>query len=614
MITRAKRLARGLPHRRYEALKQCADRVAAFCGLVLLTPLLPLAAVIIKLDSPGPVLFRQRRIGRDGVPFTLYKLRTLRADSDPYVAKREPDARATRVGAFLRRLGWDELPQLAAVLTGHMSLVGPRPEMPFIVETYTPGERRRLAIKPGITGYWQVAAPKTQSMRASLAYDRFYLRHRSARLDAWILARTLAIAIGRPPAPRRRVVRHGPARDRIAVAEILEATAGGTLTHLDLLLGRIDRAKIDVSLVCSTTRGHAIDGKIEGYRQRGIAVHVIDMVRRIDPIRDLASVARLYVHLRRHPVDIVHTHSSKAGFVGRLAARLARVPVVIHTAHGFAFQDDRHPWVRPLYVAIERLAGRWTTVLLCVSRDERGLALAHGLVDPARAEVIYNSIDATAADACLEPDAALRARLGLEAATHLVGTVANLRPEKGLDDFIHAAGLVRDRRDDVSFLIVGSGSLAPRLEEQIARLGLTGRVVITHAEGAIWPYLSIMDVFVSTSLREGLPYAILEAMAMRRAIVATDVTGSRELIEDGATGRLVPPRDPARVADAVLGLLASADARTAFGAAARRRVEERHDIARAIPALESLYASALRRTRVRKPVPSTLDAEVEVNG
>jgi lipopolysaccharide/colanic/teichoic acid biosynthesis glycosyltransferase/glycosyltransferase involved in cell wall biosynthesis len=603
-----------MPRSRYEALKRCADRVAAFGGLVLLTPLLPLAAIIIKLDSPGPVLFRQRRIGRDGVPFTLYKLRTLRADSDPYVAKREPDARATRVGAFLRRRGWDELPQLVAVLTGHMSLVGPRPEMPFVVDTYTAGERRRLRIEPGITGYWQVAAPKSTPMRAGLAYDRFYLRHRSARLDAWILARTLAIAIGRTPAPRLRAARRAPARHRIAVAEILEATAGGTLTHLDLLLNRIDGGKIDVRLICSTTRGDEIHGKLEAYRQRGIGVHIVDMVRRIDPVRDLTSVARLYAHLRRHPVDIVHTHSSKAGFVGRLAARLAGVPVVIHTAHGFAFQDDRHPWVRPLYVGIERLAGRWTTVLLCVSRDERALALAHRLVDPARAEVIYNSIDPAAADACREPDTALRSRLGLDATPYLVGTVANLRPEKGLDDFIRAARLVLDRRDDVSFLIVGSGSLASRLEEQIARLDLAGRVVITRSDGAIWPYLSIMDVFVSTSLREGLPYAILEAMAMGRAIVATEVTGSRELIEDGATGRLVPPRTPARVADAVASLLASAEARAAFGAAARRRVEERHDVARAIPALEVLYANTLRRAGVRKPTPAPLEAEVELNG
>jgi lipopolysaccharide/colanic/teichoic acid biosynthesis glycosyltransferase/glycosyltransferase involved in cell wall biosynthesis len=592
------------------------DRVAAAIGLSFLLPLLPVVAIIIKLDTRGPALFRQRRIGRYGVPFTLYKLRTLRSDSDPYVLKpREGDARITRVGAFLRRRGWDELPQLVSVLTGDMSLVGPRPEMAFIADTYTRAERARLRVRPGITGCWQVMASRATPLRAGIAWDRYYLRHASLALDGWILLRTLGLtlglvhpdrAMGRRHRTQRRLAhaRSRPAVDRrVRVTEVLEAAAGGTLTHMTLLLGHIDRSKVDVRLVCSTTRGGDAESTVSEYRAAGIPVRVIDMVRRIDPLRDAVSALRLYLDFRRNAPDIVHTHSSKAGFVGRLAARLAGVPVIIHTPHGFAFQDDRRPWLQGVYAAIERLAGRWTTVLLCVSTDERALALEHRLVPASRTQVIYNSLDPRAADV-VTSDQTLRATLGLPEHTRIIGTVANLRPEKGLDDFLNAARAMLDARDDLSFLIVGSGSLCAALHRQIQQLGLAGRVTIAASHDAIWPYLALMDVFVSASLREAMPYAILEAMAMRRAIVATAVTGSRELIRHGDTGWIVPPRQPAALARGVLQLLDDADLGAQLGARARQLVDSRHAMAGAIRSLEALYQDAARtappvRARVR---------------
>jgi lipopolysaccharide/colanic/teichoic acid biosynthesis glycosyltransferase len=178
------------PTRTYRAIKRAVDVVLAFIGLALLAvPMLLLALAV--LASRGPVLFRQTRIGEGGRPFTMYKFRTMTRTADPYAPKPLGTASyVTRVGRFLRGSGLDELPQLWNVLRGDMSLVGPRPEMPFIVARYEPPERLRLGARPGLTGLWQISTVRNQPIHRGIEYDLFYLSHRRLVLDLWILYRT----------------------------------------------------------------------------------------------------------------------------------------------------------------------------------------------------------------------------------------------------------------------------------------------------------------------------------------------------------------------------------------------------------------------------------------
>jgi exopolysaccharide biosynthesis polyprenyl glycosylphosphotransferase len=193
------RLGGRRPSPLYGPAKRALDVVGALALLALAAPLLLWASVRIRLDSPGPVLFAQQRIGRGGRPFTLYKLRTMRADVAPYaVAPRGgEDPRVTRYGRWLRRTSIDELPQLWNVLRGEMSLVGPRPEMPFIVETYDEWQRRRLAVPPGITGLWQILGRKDLPMHENLQYDFYYIRNRSLAMDVSLLVRTVGVVLSR---------------------------------------------------------------------------------------------------------------------------------------------------------------------------------------------------------------------------------------------------------------------------------------------------------------------------------------------------------------------------------------------------------------------------------
>ena len=184
-------------------LPRIVDLALAVIGLALTTPLLAVAVVAIRLESPGPAIYRQRRIGRGGAAFEMLKLRTMVAGSDPtpadtWVPLREDDPRVTRVGALLRRTSFDEVPNLVNVLRGEMSIVGPRPTIEAQVAQYTPRQRRRLDVNPGITGWAQVNGRASLSWDQRIELDVWYVDHRSPALDARILALTVhQLATGR---------------------------------------------------------------------------------------------------------------------------------------------------------------------------------------------------------------------------------------------------------------------------------------------------------------------------------------------------------------------------------------------------------------------------------
>lgn len=203
---------------RYDRTKRFIDLLLACVCLLFLLPLLLVIACAIKIDSPGPVFIRQLRIGKarahtrsgndhpsanrrsqdlQGRPFFMYKFRTMHHYVNLYDTAPQGcnDRRVTRIGKILRRLGLDELPQLANVLKGDMSLVGPRPEMPFLVARYNPLQRCRLLVKPGITGLWQIYAPRDRHIHEALHYDLFYILNRNLFLDSYILIKTLGFVL-----------------------------------------------------------------------------------------------------------------------------------------------------------------------------------------------------------------------------------------------------------------------------------------------------------------------------------------------------------------------------------------------------------------------------------
>lgn len=181
----------------YEVAKRVTDFLGSLLIMVLGAPVFLLLALLVKIDSPGPVLFLQERVGLDGKLFRMFKFRTMHTNASPYeVSPRvSSDPRITRVGRFLRRTSLDEAPQLLNVLGGSMSLVGPRPEMPFIVDQYNEVHRQRLQVKPGLTGLWQLSGDRAFLIHENIEYDLYYIRHRNFFMDLAVLLHTLIFAM-----------------------------------------------------------------------------------------------------------------------------------------------------------------------------------------------------------------------------------------------------------------------------------------------------------------------------------------------------------------------------------------------------------------------------------
>jgi len=353
------------------------------------------------------------------------------------------------------------------------------------------------------------------------------------------------------------------------VLQVVEATTAGVGRHVLDLSAHIRRVGLGVTVACPRVREGAQQDTsfVEKLGAAGVPVAVVPMRRSIHPPADLRSLALLVKLIRREKFDVVHAHSSKAGVLGRLAAWRVGVPAVVYTPNAFAFLGARGRLARWFYLAIERWLGRHATgAVVCVSRSELALARHHAIAPPERLALVENTIDASRfASAAPAPD--------LRSDRPLVGFIGRLSPQKGVSYFIQAARRVLDAGIEAQFALVGEGELD--VGRMVAEQDLNEHVVLTGYRPDIPQVLAALDIFALPSLYEGLPYTLMEAMAAGRPVVATSVEGNRDLIQDGETGLLIPPRDAEALAGALIRLLSAPEERVRLGkmalAAARSR-------------------------------------------
>jgi len=364
---------------------------------------------------------------------------------------------------------------------------------------------------------------------------------------------------------------------------ITKLELGGAQENTLYTLGHLDPERFSGLLVTHPEGLLVADARQDPrYEKR----FVPSLVREVRPLRDGAALAGL-VRLLRGEMRaaaggapgsrrclVVHTHSSKAGILGRAAARIARVPVVIHSIHGYGFHPRQRPAVRRFYVALERMAARWTTHFIAVAQADLDEGLALKLFPRGRATLIRSGIDVAAySGAGIDREAAVRA-LGFDPARPLVGMVACLKPQKNPVDFVRAAALVATKVPGAQFLLAGDGVLRPVVEEEARRSGLGGRFRLLGWRRDVPQVIPCLDVLVLTSLWEGLPRVIPQAMAAGRPVVAYRVDGAPEAVTEGVTGHLVDPGDHAAAATRVVSLLADPALARRMGAAGRERVAE----------------------------------------
>lgn len=324
------------------------------------------------------------------------------------------------------------------------------------------------------------------------------------------------------------------------------------------------------------------------------------LVRELHPWHDLLAYRALVRLFREGGYDVVHTHSSKAGILGRLAARRARVPVVVHTVHGQAFHPYQAWWKNRLYIAAERVAARASDCIVTVAQAMIEQCVAARVAPRARYRVIYSGMEI---ETFLEArrDATVRAALGIPADALVVGTIARLFELKGHDCLLAAAPAVVAAFPNVRFLLVGDGVLRHALEADAKNRSVAANVVFAGlvAPERIPAITAQMDVLVHLSLREGLPRAVVQALACGIPAVGFPLDGTPEVIHDGETGLLCPPGDAAAVAEAIITLLRDPALRRRLGARGRELVRERFSWQYMTAELEALYNEALAGRNAR---------------
>ena len=337
----------------------------------------------------------------------------------------------------------------------------------------------------------------------------------------------------------------------------------------------------------------------EAQALHGVDVHVIpSLVRDIHPVADLRAIWELVATFRRLQPKIVHTHSSKAGILGRLAAWLAGVPCIVHTVHGYGVTPAQPSWLRHMLIGLERIVGRVTTHWIAVSQADRRQGLEWGLFTASKVSVVRPGIDPTAFAARIDPAERdrLRAALGVGPDHLLVGTVSCLKPQKSPEDFIRVAALVCQRMPAAKCVLVGDGELRPQIEAMIQAEGLQERVTLLGWRRDVASLLKAFDVFVLTSHWEGLPCAMLEARASRIPIVATRVGGAAEAIIEGIQGTLCPAGDVRAIAGRACQILGDKRLRADLREGTDVLPEE-FTIQETVKQYHSLYAYLLHTTR-----------------
>jgi len=333
------------------------------------------------------------------------------------------------------------------------------------------------------------------------------------------------------------------------VIQILEATGGGTRRHLrDLAIG-LNPAAFRVEVIVATRRDPTFARDLALFREHGIGVHVVDMRRRVAPLADLLALIHLTRLLRRLRPDVVHAHSSKAGFLGRLAARLAGARTIVYTPHAFACEITGAPLRRCCYRVLERLARPWTTSLVAVSQSERTTALALGY-PPERIALIPNGIPER------ETKNEERRTKNPTLPVPTIGFIGRLCRQKGPDLLLTAAPAILAQFPQATIRYVGAGPWQRKLMRQMAAAPWRAQVTFAGAgtETDVARERAGFDVIVMPSRWDGLSYALLDALQAGLPIVATDVGGVRDAA--GADGALiVPPERPDLLSAAVIRLL-----------------------------------------------------------
>ncbi len=316
--------------------------------------------------------------------------------------------------------------------------------------------------------------------------------------------------------------------------------------------------------------------------------------RSINPLKDFLALIELYRFIKKNNIDIVHTHSSKAGVLGRWAGRFAGVKIIIHTVHGWSFNDCQ-PWlVKRIFIWLEKISAAVTGKLIVVSNHDKEKGLAYGVGGNDKYTLIHYGIDYADFRAGGED---VRRDLGINADDLAVGMVSCLKPQKCPQDFVKLSAMINKTMPDVKFILIGDGILRSRIKKLISSLKLERQFIMAGWRKDIPAILRSLDIFVLTSSWEGMPISVLEAMACSRPVIATDTGGIAEVIVEDKTGFLVRAGDMDNMSEKLTNLLKNKDLRARIGHDAKDSLGQDFSLSNMAKLTQNLYTDLLKSIR-----------------
>jgi len=394
---------------------------------------------------------------------------------------------------------------------------------------------------------------------------------------------------------------------KIKILQIIaRLNIGGPAIYIILLTAGLNNERAE-GLAFESTLVTGVEGKYEGNMldlaaAKGVEPIIIPQLRRnVDPLGGLIALFKLYRLMRREKPHIVHTHTATAGLLGRLAARLAGAPVILHTFHGHVLHGYFGPLRSKALVWMERLLARLSDRIVTVSEGQRRELAGYGIAPLEKITVVPLGFELEDLLACESHRGELRRELGLAAEDKLIGIVARLVPITNHRLFLQAAQVVAEAMPQARFLVVGDGELRGELKAYAHGLGMDGRVLFTGWRRDLPRLYADLDVVALTSINEGTPVSLIEAMAAGVPVVATAVGGVPDVVADGETGYLVKAGDVKGMAEAIIELLKSPEKAREMGSAGREAVYPKFTVQTLIANVEGLYAELLTVKKSRFP-------------
>ena len=363
---------------------------------------------------------------------------------------------------------------------------------------------------------------------------------------------------------------------------------GGAQDNTLYTVELLNKDKYDISLSCN------LNGELVSRAKKVKHLKLYDVPnlrREVSIINDIRAFLYLYKLIKKENFTIIHTHSSKAGFLGRVAAMLNKTPIVIHTIHGFAFHDYMNSFKKNIFIYLEKLSAKWTHGLVTVSNLNKKKVVDLGIAPIEKLKNIYSGIDLTLF--INEKNDQFRKELNLDSNHLLLGSVGRLSNQKDPITMIEAFCIVIKRFPNAHLTLVGDGELRDEILIKIDQLQLNGRVHLTGNKNDPWKIYHSLDLFIMSSIYEGLGRSITEALSCGVPVVCTSVEGVPEIVRDNKTGILVPPKDPGALANGIIKSLNDMDNARAMAEEGRKFVNENFDVKKMVDDIDKLYDTLL---------------------